>query len=174
LQVGFPQSGADAVEPRTMNSVKWTPYAYDPAVGWSMADLDAYYDDLTAQLGVAFSDIADPDEASTEQTMAQVLYVSIYTGENTIVQIGATNITADYEKADQSIAVTIVADTGTILRKVVSSYYSYTPVLNDITEAIGPEASTSEVLAQFIYQSTFKYFTTVTGAAQLAFVAVVA
>ncbi|MEZ4714933.1 MAG: hypothetical protein R2851_02405 [Caldilineaceae bacterium] len=174
LHVGFPQSGADAVEPRTMNSVKWTPYAYDPAVGWGMADLDAYYDDLTAQLGVAFSDIADPDEASTEQTMAQVLYVSIYTGENSIVQIGTTNITADYEKADQSIAVTIVADTGTILRKVVSSYYSYTPVLNDIAEAIGPEATTSEVLAQFIYQSTFKYFTTVTGAAQLAFVAVVA
>ncbi|MCP4212237.1 MAG: hypothetical protein GY764_12270 [Halieaceae bacterium] len=177
LAVNMPSSGADAVEVQTMASVKWAPYAYDSATGWDMADLQDYYDDLSAQLGSSFDHVTDPQEADTYQTMAQLLYVTIYSGDNNIVQIGDIDLNADYEQADQTLAVTLAVDAGRILRTTMSSYYTYSTQLAQIAETIeasGDEATASAVVSQFIYQETYKYFTTASGAAQLAFVAVIA
>ncbi|MDX1413779.1 MAG: LamG-like jellyroll fold domain-containing protein [Candidatus Promineifilaceae bacterium] len=168
----LPSTGADAVSLNTKASVKWTPYTYDPVNGWDTADIQEFYDELTVNLGSSFADVTDPDEAETYQTMAQQLYVTVYDGEDNIIQIDQENITQDYQNTDNDIYFSTATKAGTVIRSVTSSYFVYTPTLEKIAaqlRAEGAEASafSKNTLSQFAAQKWAEYTSDTVGAAKL-------
>ncbi|MEZ4717846.1 MAG: hypothetical protein R2851_17425 [Caldilineaceae bacterium] len=134
LTVNLPQSGDNAVTLDTMASVKWTPYAYDPATGWSAADIYAFYDTLTAQMGDSFTDISDPEEASTYATMANLTYLSGYNGASSLVQTGDVIVSYSYQQPDKPLSIVLVADGGKVVKQVVSRSYTYGPQLVELVQ----------------------------------------
>ncbi|MDX1417341.1 MAG: hypothetical protein R3293_24255, partial [Candidatus Promineifilaceae bacterium] len=104
LTLDMPQSGANEVKTDTMASVKWTPYAYDPASGWAAADIQEFWLTLEKEWGPIFEGSPDPD---TYQTYGQYLYLAIYNGSSKIVQTGDVIYPGDYQQLDPNVAQTL-------------------------------------------------------------------
>ncbi len=172
LQVMLPSTGSNPVEVTTMHSLKWAPYSYQS--GWMAADIQEFYDELTDHWGVAFSSLEDEEEAETYQTMAQLVYIAVFNGTNSIVQQGNSVYSPDVQKADSSIYVEVAGDIRKLVLQVVSSYFKYSPQLQDIANTIEEdeeaEATTTAILSKFIEQQTFAYLKDLTGISKLAVV----
>ncbi|MCB0159740.1 MAG: thrombospondin type 3 repeat-containing protein, partial [Caldilineaceae bacterium] len=131
LTLSLPQSGSDAVGVDTMVSLKWTPYAYDPVTGWAAADIQQYWNSLNADWGPSFVDPQYPGQAETYQTLAQHQYMSVYSGANTVVQMGDVVIPASYQAPDETIADEFGIDTTNYALKTMVAYYG---VSDDLAE----------------------------------------
>ena len=94
LRVQLPSGGAEAVAVKTLNGVKWAPYAYDSVAGWAAYDIESYWRVLGDLLTSTFS---DSDYPNTEQALVQLLYLDTYNAAVSIVQSGDYLLTKDYE-----------------------------------------------------------------------------
>ena len=119
-----------------MASVKWTPYAYDPATGWAPANLQQFWYEMNDELVDSFADINDPDEAQTFQTMAQAMYMTTANGMNSIVQIGDKVNIPGYEEPDEPFFISAAGDAGDIIQFSVSKYYSFSKNVSDVASRI--------------------------------------
>ncbi|MCB0049066.1 MAG: hypothetical protein KDE24_05905, partial [Caldilinea sp.] len=150
LTLNLPQSGDNTVEVDTLATVKWTPYAYDPATGWAAADIDDYYNELSTLLVDAFSGISDPDEAETQLTMAQLLYISAYGGDANVVQIGVTIPDYGYQQPDEPLYISLTATTLTYIAKAANQLYTFTTDLKEIASTFRYAVGTQEVISKYL------------------------
>jgi hypothetical protein len=125
LTIALTQSGDNAVAVETIASLKWTPYAYDPIDGWDAADISAFWDTLTAQLGDRYPDLNDPQEVATYHTMSQALYMAVYSGASYAVEIGDKILSEIYQTADVSLLKLLAVSTGKMLQVVLTTYFRY-------------------------------------------------
>ncbi len=148
LTVDLPTGGADAVQTETSVAVKWTPYSYDSASGWSDYGIESFWDEMTDLLSNDFSGISDENEADTYQGLAQLLYLTVYSGLNSVVQQGDYTLTADYETSDKPIGAKIATDLASLLKKVMRStitYGSEFEVVRELLETEQGEVSSFDV-----------------------------
>ncbi len=160
LTVSLPTSGegSGSIPLSTSAALSWTPYSYSESGGWVAADINQYYDDLSAQLGSAFSTVTDPAQASTQQTMAQILYISLYGGDSNVVQIDNTIVSASNSQPDEPIGISLTATIGTYLAKAVDTYFTFTSDLETIAESFPTEVGQEVLISEYLQQKIFSEF----------------
>ena len=169
LTVKLPTSGSAAVSLDTMASLKWTPYSYRAGSGWTAADINAYYNDLSGQLGRAFSSITDPNQAATQQTMARILYMTVYDGNSNVVQIDNRIVPSKAAQPDPPIALSLTAEIGEVLAEAVDTYFTYNDALESIAASFPEDVASDVVLTEYLSQDIFTQLDASDGFASLTF-----
>ncbi|MCP4167230.1 MAG: hypothetical protein GY759_15275 [Chloroflexi bacterium] len=156
LTASLPTSGDNKVVSQTVATVKWTPYAYDPASGWTTADMEAYWDAMNEHLGSSFTDYTDQDEARTYQTMSQLIYLSAFNAEqNVVVQDNKINFQV-YQQSISTLGAKLTADAGKFIKQTASNYFKYSSTLKEAADLVNPATGETtgyaKAIPQFLWQ----------------------
>ncbi len=90
----------------TLASLKWTPYAYNNQTQkWRAAPLDGYWSEFERRHRPEIAAAnPNPEVADGKMLMAQLIYLSVYAGMESVVQQGVHVMTQDWAKDDFEIA----------------------------------------------------------------------
>ncbi|MCB0086349.1 MAG: hypothetical protein KDE54_00420 [Caldilineaceae bacterium] len=117
----------------TIASVKWTPYSYDPASGWTTADLGSYLDEYTDHLRDVL-DANDPDTPSV-LTMNKMLYTTAYNGVSEFVAIDGEAASEGAEE-DGAIGLELTIEIGKLTREVVKWISEFDEKISELAEVL--------------------------------------
>ena len=137
----------------TKASLKWTPYAYDPATGWDAADMNSYIDSLSDELSSTL-DPTDP-ETPTTITMSTVLYTSVVSGDSRLVELDGQNVEGEGAESDEDISE-LFPKIASYIKETVKLYFEFSEALEQIAEAIEEAETLGEGVFSFVVQSTFQ------------------
>ncbi len=120
LTVNLPTSGSNPVQEETMVGVKWVPYVYNSATGWSAYDIESYWSELEKLL---VDDFADSDYPATDQILGQLLYLSVYSSSIDIVKVGDSLVIKKYQTNSAPLAAKLTKGSGAGIKKIVKEYF---------------------------------------------------
>ncbi|MCB0084922.1 MAG: thrombospondin type 3 repeat-containing protein, partial [Caldilineaceae bacterium] len=139
----------------TLASVKWTPYAYDPASGWNIADVNDYLDSFTQHLAGIF-DPNDPDTPAL-LTMNQLLYTTAYNGVSEVIELNGESAASAEAQEDGSIALELTLEVAKITKEVVTWIAEFDEQVKEMGEVLAGITATSSTSADVrnLIQATF-------------------
>ncbi len=111
----------ERVPVQTIAGLSWAPYQYDvDRQTWYASPIETYWDELERRYA---DDLADEtaDSRTGHLLIMQVVYVTLYRGATSIVQIADFALQQDYQTTDKPLAFKVLGFAGTAVKFVVNT-----------------------------------------------------
>ncbi len=146
LAVDLPTSGDGGLQVMTVGGVRWSPYRF--RAGWEGCPIDKYWEELEQRY--PYSEQADPEVAAGMMYFTQLLYLSLYQGVDSMIQLGDTPLTNALAYEDASVLVTVGVSGGALAAKFIINKV-IEQIVNGILSKLGKEAA-------FAFSDTARFF----------------
>ncbi len=136
LTIDLPSSGDSGVQMSTVAGVRWSPYRF--RAGWEACPIDEYWEELERRY--PYSEEEDPEVAAGMTYFAQLFYLGIYQGVDSLVQLGDVPLTNALAYTDVRMVAKLGVMLGLEVVKAVAKAI-ITEIVNFILGKLGKEAA---------------------------------
>jgi hypothetical protein len=134
--INLASSGDSGVHVTTMAGVRWSPYRF--RAGWEGCPIDEYWEELEHRY--PYSEEEDPEVATGMTYFTQLLYLGLYEGVDSLVQLGDVPLTNAFAYDDSrvyiKVGVGLAGEGGKFIAKKV-----ITEIVNGILGKLGKETT---------------------------------
>ncbi|MCP4542733.1 MAG: hypothetical protein GY832_36890 [Chloroflexi bacterium] len=134
--INLASSGDSGVRVTTMAGVRWSPYRF--RAGWEGCPIDEYWEELEHRY--PYSEEEDSDIAAGMMYFTQLLYLGLYEGVDSLVQLGDVPLTNAFAFDDSRTTIKVFGTLGGEASKFITKKV-ITEIVNAILPKLGKEAT---------------------------------